>query len=121
MMVVGDDAERVRSINDELARAMAPVWDLAAACPVVPWWGGRDMIVFDGPIGAVASIGHRWIGDGAVHRQSPQWWWPDDRAWFVGTEIDDPWTYVAGSTALIDTILASPRWEAVRVEPGDAW
>jgi hypothetical protein len=79
------------------------------------------MILFDGPVDAVASIGHPWLGDGAVRRQCPQWWWPDDRAWFVGTEIDDAWTYVAGEWTVIEAILASPRWEAVRVEPTDAW
>lgn len=121
MMVVGEDSTQVRAINDGLADAMAPVWELVAACPVEPWWGGRDMVLFDGPLDAVASIGRPWLGGGAVHRQCPQWWWPDDRAWFVGTEIDDAWTYVAGNPTLIEAVLASPRWEAVSVEPTDAW
>jgi hypothetical protein len=56
-----------------------------------------------------------------VHRQRPQWWWPDDRAWIVKTEIDDAWTYVAGNLTLIEAIVASPRWEAVGVEPTYAW
>lgn len=121
MMIVGQNSARVEAINDAYAKAMAPVWEFAAACPVEQWWGGRDMILFDGPIGAVASIGHLWMGDGSVDRQSPQWWWPDDRSWFVGTEIDDAWTYVAGNLTLIETVLASRRWETVRVEPTDAW
>jgi hypothetical protein len=120
-VIVAENEVQARAINDALAQEMAPVWELVATCPVEPWWGGRNMVLLDGPIDAVASIGHPWLGDDAVIRQSPQWWWPDDRAWFVGTEIDDPWTYVAGNAALIETILSSSRWEAVRVEHADAW
>jgi hypothetical protein len=32
--------------------------------------------------------------------------WPYDRAWFVATEIDLPWTGVAGSSALFDDLMA---------------
>ena len=99
---------------------MNPDWTFAAACPVEPWWGGRDMILFDGAVDAVSTIGHRQDHAGIV-RQCPQWWWPADRAWFVGTEIDDPWTYVAGTRRLIGEVLASPQWESVRVEPTDRW
>lgn len=54
------DAEATRAANHAIAVAMEPVWKLAAACPVEPWWGGRDMILFDGPIDAVSAIGCRW-------------------------------------------------------------
>lgn len=49
------------------------------------------------------------------HLQSPQQWWPDDRAWAVATEIDDDYTVVAGSEALADAILAHPGLETFRV------
>jgi hypothetical protein len=109
------------AIEQSFDEAMAPVWGFAAACPVEPWWGGREMILFDGALDAVSSIGHRISADEPVQRQCPQWWWPDDRAWFVGTEIDDAWTYVAGDRPLIDEILASQRWESTSVEPSDRW
>lgn len=51
--------------------------------------------------------------------QSPQQWWPDDRAWAVATEIDDDYTVVAGSEDLITAILAHPGLEAFRVGPHD--
>ena len=51
--------------------------------------------------------------------QSPQQWWPDDRAWAVATEIDDDYTVVAGSDDLIAAILAHPGLEAFRVSPHD--
>lgn len=116
-----EDAAEIQVIQHAFEDAMAPVWTFAAACPVEPWWGGRDMILFDGPIDAVSTIGRRNSTQTPLERQCPQWWWPDDRAWFVGTEIDHPWTYVAGSLPLIDEILASPQWESVRVEPTDRW
>jgi hypothetical protein len=112
------DTAETRAIKHAFNETMALVSNFVAACPVEPWWGGRDMILFDGPVDAVSTIG---CGHAGVERQCPQWWWPDDRTWFVGTEIDDPWTYVAGSRSLIDAILATPQWEAVGVEPTDRW
>lgn len=79
------------------------------------------MILFDGAVDAVSTIGHPDTLKSSIHRQCPQWWWPDDRAWFVGTEIDHAWTYVAGGRRLIDEILTAPRWESVAVEPSDRW
>lgn len=111
----------VQASNRAYESAMAPVWSLAAACPVEPWWGGRDMILFDGAIDAVSAIGRPAPLDWSIQRQCPQWWWPDDRAWFVGTEIDHAWTYVAGARPVIDEILAAPQWESIAVEPTDRW
>jgi hypothetical protein len=116
-----DDSAEAQAIEDAFDEAMAPVWNFAAACPVEPWWGGRDMIMFDGPVEAVSTIGHRLSDETHLERQCPQWWWPEDRAWFVGTEIDDAWTYVAGNHSLIEQILTTPQWESVRVEPTDRW
>lgn len=45
--------------------------------------------------------------------QSPNLWWPSDRAWFVATEIDFAWTYVGGSSALIEALLDEPRLETL--------
>ena len=39
----------------------------------------------------------------------PNLWWPDDRSWCVASEIDLPWTYVGGSKALIEEVLADER------------
>ena len=92
-------------------------------CPVRRWWGGREFWLFDGAIGGVASIGSVSTFQEDRHtivRRSPQWWWPDDRAWFVATEIDDSWTYVGGTSELIDTIEALDL-ETVRVTLDDAW
>jgi hypothetical protein len=46
---------------------------------------------------------------------SPNLWWPDDRAWIVVTEIDGFSTYVGGSRAMLQDVLASPDMEAIEV------
>ena len=45
--------------------------------------------------------------------QSPNMWWPDDRAWFVATEVDYAWTYVAGPRRLADALLSDDRLEVL--------
>jgi hypothetical protein len=40
-------------------------------------------------------------------------WWPADRAWFVATDIDFEWTFVAGASSLIDRLIADDRLEVV--------
>ncbi|MBF6301547.1 hypothetical protein IU459_29005 [Nocardia amamiensis] len=47
--------------------------------------------------------------------QSPNIFWPDDRAWCVATDIDLDWTYVGGSEELVRSIVAEPRFEAFRL------
>lgn len=47
--------------------------------------------------------------------QSPNLWWPDDRAWCVVSEIDFCWTYVAGSAELITQLESDARLEALQV------
>ena len=51
--------------------------------------------------------------------QSPNLWWPDDRAWVVATEIDFAWTYVGGSSELIQGVLEEPRLEALPAQLTD--
>ncbi|MDQ6617805.1 MAG: hypothetical protein M3083_24425 [Actinomycetota bacterium] len=40
-------------------------------------------------------------------------WWPDDRAWRVATEVDYAWTYVGGTSHLVDRLLGDERLEAL--------
>lgn len=48
-----------------------------------------------------------------VRDVGPSIWWPDDLAWCVATEVDFRWTYVGGTRACIDNVLANPRLEAL--------
>lgn len=111
-----------RRRDEELRR---PLCEFVARCPVEAWWGGRDMLLFDGPAGAVTAIGTPSLdasfrGESALDRRSPQWWWPDDRVWFVATEIDDLWSYLAGPASLIDAVRGMDL-ETVLVERRHAW
>lgn len=45
--------------------------------------------------------------------QSPNLWWPDDRSWVVGTEVDLAWTYVGGTRRLIETLLLNEHLEVL--------
>lgn len=111
-----------KAMEDTIRTAQAAVTAFVEACPVQPWWGGRDMLLFDGPIEAVVSIGASAPIDGQIYRRrGPQWWWPEDRAWFVATEIDYPWTYVAGPAALIHEIVEDTGLEARPVTPRHRW
>jgi hypothetical protein len=66
----------------------------------------RNYFLFAGPIDAVPGL---MLDD---FHQSPNLWWPQDRAWVVATEIDGYDTYVAASAACIERIIADPRLEA---------
>ncbi|MFF5284690.1 hypothetical protein [Streptomyces sp. 62] len=49
----------------------------------------------------------------------PDLWWPQDRAWCVGGDVDLVSTYVGGSEELIAELLAAPGLEAHPVEASD--
>jgi hypothetical protein len=79
---------------------------------------GRDYLLFTGPLAAAPELG--WDGpDGWFLPQSPNLFWPEDRAWCVATEIDLPFTLVAGSTALVSELVADRRLDTHRVSSGD--
>ena len=47
--------------------------------------------------------------------QSPNLWWPEDRAWFVATEIDFDSTFVGGDDRLIAALVTDMRLEALPI------
>jgi hypothetical protein len=63
----------------------------------------REYLVFVGPLSDLPS----WTLPG------PNLWWPDDRAWFVASEIDLVSTYVAGPAAAIKALLHDHLMEVV--------
>ena len=50
----------------------------------------RDYLLYCGPVEAALAT----VGLGGEHHVA-NLWWPQDRAWFVATEIDLAWTYSA--------------------------
>ena len=71
--------------------------------------GDRRHLVFSGPLEGIRSFYERTFS------QSPNIWWPEDRAWCVATEIDSVDTYVGGSKACIEQIIAHPDLEALPI------
>ncbi len=82
----------------------------------------RDYFLYGGPASDVVALAD------AVD-QTPNLWWPEDRAWCAGTDIDLPVTYLGGSADLIAAVLADDRIEAQPARPheedhhlrGPAW
>ena len=73
----------------------------------------RDYLLYAGHVSEALAL-----VDGK--QQTPNLWWPADRSWCVASEIDLPWTYLAGSVELVEAVLADPRLEALPAELADA-
>lgn len=115
-------ARAQEELQQHYDRSMSGVHSFIGACALSDdVGGGRPMRLFDGSIESVRAIGHDAFGDGSLSRQCPQWWWPSDRTWFVATEIDYPWTYLAGSELLVNDVLASLPAESARIAPDARW
>jgi hypothetical protein len=109
------------------------------------WWKGAHSVLTDGEVEAVAEawridderdrVLRAATRFGTPQRQyflmsgplelanpltdaagdSPNLWWPEDRAWFVSTEVDGLSSYVGGTVSLIEALLRSETTiEAVR-------
>lgn len=122
-------------LTERLAEQLATATTTPDACFFAVWVGRgrvvpprypptlhlphREYDVFSGPLSAAGtSYGRSVI---MYSYQSPNLWWPADRAWCVATEIDDAWTYVAGSRSCIDAILMDERFEAVETTAESEW
>lgn len=77
---------------------------------------GRDYLLLAGPLEAALQIGH-WLSPDCFVPQSPNLFWPADRAWCVASEIDFDSTLIGGTTELVNAILQTPELEAWRVPP----
>jgi hypothetical protein len=75
----------------------------------------RDMVLLHGRLEDVLQTLEEvdWI------YLAPSLWWPEDRAWFVATEIDFNWSYVGGTRDCIQSILDDPHLEALPTNPNE--
>lgn len=76
----------------------------------LPW---RDYFLYSGPIDAALAFVES-------EDQTPNLFWPDDRAWCVASEIDLSSTYVGGSHRLAVQLLEDHRIEALAAGPTDS-
>jgi hypothetical protein len=75
---------------------------------VLVTWRGNPHLVSRGPHPASAQF--VWSGTWQV----PHLWFPEDRAWCVGTDIDGDSTYVAGPERLVSGLLGIQDIEVIR-------
>ncbi len=69
---------------------------------------GRGHFLLRGPLtGALDSV-----AASGGNRPAAGLWWPADRSWFVATEIEFEWTFVAGESTLVDRLRTDDRLEA---------
>ena len=119
-----------RELGDAVLEALEPatttpddvvvaVWDGWGDVPAARWPGAapvdhgwRSYLLLRGPLAAARDP----VGIGPLSTRGGQLWWPIDRAWIVVTEIDDPWTYIAGASSLISSLLEHPLLESVHVD-----
>jgi hypothetical protein len=69
----------------------------------------RQYFLMSGPLAAAGRLTE------AAGGSSPNLLWPEDRAWFVSTEVDGYSTYIGGPASMIGALIASPTIEAVAV------
>ena len=77
---------------------------------------GRNYLLLFGPLTAPLQIGPWPTADWFIP-QSPNLFWPADRAWCVASEIDFDSTLVGGTPQLIDAILQAPTFDSWAVQP----
>lgn len=114
---VGWSEDEPRPTEEELAAAREEGWRRVAPTLV------------ERPAAPMLLLPHReyhlWTGTAAEiaafrdHDQPPNLWWPDDRSWFVGAEIDASATYVGGSLDVVDAVCAEKSLGAYRVAASD--
>ncbi|MGY4953731.1 hypothetical protein [Streptomyces nigrescens] len=72
---------------------------------------GRAYSLYEGPIEAAMATGDRSAG--VFFPQSPNLWWPQDRAWCVATDVDLDSTYIGGSARLAQQLAGAPDIEVL--------
>lgn len=73
---------------------------------------GREYFLYEGGLDAALAFVE-------PEQQTPNLWWPRDRAWCLASELDLEWTYIGGSSDLVDHIIGDPRLEALPAKPTD--
>ncbi|WP_435972416.1 hypothetical protein [Streptomyces sp. Qhu_M48] len=117
----------------DVARALIPVLARHTRTPERCWfglWNGygrwdfdsvpsfstpeRDEVLLGGTLAdAVSPVSLDEFAD------LPDLWWPEDRAWCLGGDVDLVSTYIGGSHELISDLLAASDLEAYPVAPDD--
>jgi hypothetical protein len=88
-----------------------------AAMHIVPSErGDRAYLLFRGAIAEVETL---LRPKGYPLEEVPSFWWPEDRRWFVSTDIDNYSTYVGASSDTVARLLADDLLEVLPADPED--
>ncbi|WP_052666630.1 hypothetical protein [Nitriliruptor alkaliphilus] len=79
-------------------------WPDAAHVPLE----NRGSFLLRGPLAGLAASLDPMFG-----QRGAQLWWPTDLAWVAASEIDLPWTVIAGRPEVIAALRSDPRLEVV--------
>lgn len=104
---------------EQLAEILTP----DAEPPVFFWFSGTLRAVVDESIPEVlrAELGELVeVVREMAHGYSPEYMWPHRRRWCVHTDYDSDFTLVAGSSSLVERILANDLLEAMSVRTSDS-
>jgi hypothetical protein len=106
------DQQRVRDAYDAEAAAWSGLITSAASFQVPD----RRMHLLLGPLAAIEDFYARYGGPSSLClREPPSLWWPGDRTWCVGTDIDLMTTYVGASNEAVKALLADDQLEVLPV------
>jgi hypothetical protein len=134
--VLRDQQPAVGSLPRPIAVRLAAILAVHTQTPGACWfavWGGFADLRAHARTAPVVSLPNRGLCllQGALeevgttfsqfewHYQSPNLWWPDDKAWCIATEIDFTWSYVGGSVTCIQQVLNDPELEAWPTHPDE--
>jgi hypothetical protein len=125
------DPPQTGSLPPDTARRLVEVLQRHTTTPSVCWfavWEGkgglrphldlaprfevpeRPMWLLRGPVRAAATSPYPGPPDDSVNL-----WWPDDRAWCVGTDIDLMTSYIGASKDCVDALAEEPSLEVLSV------
>ncbi|WDF31969.1 hypothetical protein PTW37_08690 [Arthrobacter agilis] len=62
------------------------------------------------------AVEDSWEADTDLPMPTPAFIWPSSRVWCITSDVDPHWAGVGAEHALIDSLLADPRLDIVRVE-----
>lgn len=79
----------------------------------------RRYLLYEGPVEALYTPPLELDELSVPRNQTANLAWPTDHAWCLASEIDFASTYVAGSEALVRSLVADERIECLRVGPDD--
>src|ERR1700691_3223823 len=104
--------EDVKRRTRDAYEAEVAAWDGLVASAAALQLPDRRMHLLRGAVVAIEDFYEPYAGSSSLClRRPPSLWWPADRSWCVGTDVDLMTTYVGASRAAIDALLADDRIE----------